>query len=48
MVNQNETGRESYEVKYYRLVSSLHQAAVIWRGPMASKALNQMILMQIG
>jgi ATP-binding protein involved in chromosome partitioning len=37
---------ESYEVKILSGFS-LNQA-VIWRGPMASKALNQMILMQIG
>jgi ATP-binding protein involved in chromosome partitioning len=34
---------ESYEVKYYRLVSSLHQASCNLERPMASKALNQMI-----
>jgi ATP-binding protein involved in chromosome partitioning len=33
---------ESYEVKY-SLLGFYSAQAVIWRGPMASKALNQMI-----
>jgi ATP-binding protein involved in chromosome partitioning len=38
---------ESYEVNtIYWFFTAPSQ--VIWRGPMASKALNQMILMQIG
>jgi Mrp family chromosome partitioning ATPase len=39
---------ESYDIKCF--LSDFHSPsqAVIWRGPMASKALNQMILMLIG
>jgi ATP-binding protein involved in chromosome partitioning len=39
---------ESYEVKILSIGFFTAPRAVIWRGPMASKALNQMILMQIG
>jgi ATP-binding protein involved in chromosome partitioning len=38
---------ESYDIKCFLFFHSPSQA-VIWRGPMASKALNQMILMLIG
>jgi ATP-binding protein involved in chromosome partitioning len=38
---------ESYEVKILSIGFFTASQAVIWR-PMASKALNQMILMQIG
>jgi ATP-binding protein involved in chromosome partitioning len=39
---------ESYEVDTIYWFFTAPSQAVIWRGPMASKALNQMILMQIG
>jgi ATP-binding protein involved in chromosome partitioning len=39
---------ESYEVKILSIGFYSTKSSVIWRGPMASKALNQMILMQIG
>ena len=41
--NQNETGRKLRDKNAFNRIFYLTIQAVIWRGPMASKALNQMI-----